>query len=127
MMLQPLLSLTLGLEAILVVRTLVLIALVPPLVRMLPGAKAPTGPQPAQQIRRPEGHDIALSLGSSWIFALGGAVVIQADLAFNLNLLLEILQLHADHAIEAVIPRAEITKAGAASAWHGAPRRRVMN
>ena len=79
MMLQPLLSLTLGLEAILVVRTLVLIALVPPLVRMLPGAKAPTGPQPAQQIRRPEGHDIALSLGSSWIFALGGALVIQAD------------------------------------------------
>jgi sterol desaturase/sphingolipid hydroxylase (fatty acid hydroxylase superfamily) len=79
MMLQPLLSLTLGLEAILVVRTLVLIALVPPLVRMLPGAKAPTGPQSAQQTRRPEGHDIALSLGSSWIFALGGAVVIQAD------------------------------------------------
>jgi long-chain-fatty-acid--CoA ligase ACSBG len=41
--------------------------------------------------------------------------------------MLEILQLHADHAIEAEIPRAEITKGGAASAWHGAPRRRVIN
>ncbi len=79
MMLRPLLSLTLGLEAILLARTLVLIALVPPLVRMLSGAGAPGGARPAQQTRRPSGHDITLSLGSSWIFALGGAVMIQAD------------------------------------------------
>jgi len=79
MMLRPLLSLTLGLEAILLARTLVLIALIPPLVRMLPGARAPAGAEPAKQTYKPGGHDIALSLGSSWIFALGGAVVIQAD------------------------------------------------
>ena len=79
MMLRPLLSLTLGLEAILLARTLVLIALIPPLVGMLPGARASGGATPAKQTHRPSGHDIALSLGSSWIFALGGAVVIQAD------------------------------------------------
>lgn len=76
-MLRPLLSLTLGLEAILVARTLVLIALLPPLVRMLAGVSAE--PAPEQHTRRPSGHDIALSLGSSWIFAFGGAVMIQAD------------------------------------------------
>jgi len=79
MMLRPLLSLTLGLEAILLARTLVLIALIPPLVGILPGARAAAGLAPAKPTRRPSGHDIALSLGSSWIFALGGAVVIQAD------------------------------------------------
>jgi len=72
-MLRPLLSLTLALEAILLARTLLLISLIPPLVSLLPGSA------PASQSRRPSGHDIALTLGSSWIFALGGAVVIQAD------------------------------------------------
>ena len=79
MMLRSLLSLTLGLEAILLARTLVLIALIPPLVRMLPGAMSFTRPAPTQRTQRPSGHDIALTLGSSWIFALAGVVVIQAD------------------------------------------------
>ena len=63
MMLRPLLSLTLGLEAILLARTLVLIALIPPLARMLPGSRSSTEPAPTQRTKRPSGHDIALSLG----------------------------------------------------------------
>ena len=79
MMLRPLFTLTLGLEAILLARTLVLVALIPLLVSLLPGARAHAGPAPATHSAGPSRHDIALSLGSSWIFALGGAVVIQAD------------------------------------------------
>jgi len=81
-MIRAMVWLTVGLEAILVARTLLLTALLPPLARALTRcASGPTCTDGAQEgpSRRPSGHDIALSLGSSWVFAAGGAVVIQAD------------------------------------------------
>lgn len=82
-MIRAMVWLTVGLEMILVARTLLLTALVPLLVRGLVGGRAGAlqggEANPAGHPTRPSGHDIALSLGSSWVFAAGGAVVIQAD------------------------------------------------
>ena len=72
-MLRSLAWVTLGMYAILVARTLLLTAVATALTAAAPAS----GNGPPR--RRPSGHDIRLSLGSSWVFALGGAVVIQAD------------------------------------------------
>jgi sterol desaturase/sphingolipid hydroxylase (fatty acid hydroxylase superfamily) len=71
-MLRSLVGLTAGLYAILLARTLVLTALA----AVVATAGAPATPTPP---RRASGHDIALSLGSGWVFALGGALLIAAD------------------------------------------------
>jgi hypothetical protein len=71
-MLRSLVALTAGLYAILLVRTLVLTGLAA-VVATAGSPAAPTAP------RRASGHDIALSLGSGWVFALAGALLIAAD------------------------------------------------
>jgi len=71
-MLPSLVWFTALLYAILLARTLLLTGLA----GLLTTAGAAENSTPP---RRPSGHDIGLSLGSGWVFALGGALVIQAD------------------------------------------------
>ena len=71
-MLPSLVWFTAVLYAILLARTLLLTSLAGVLTA---AGTADNSPPP----RRPSRHDIGLSLGSSWVFALGGALVIQAD------------------------------------------------
>lgn len=70
--LRSLVGLTTGLYAILLVRTLLLSGLAALAARS--GTTANGGTP-----RRATAHDIALSLGSAWVFALGGALLIAAD------------------------------------------------